>query len=212
MRRAVLAVGLAFLLLAAGCAAGGNSQVERNRVLSRQLLGPEQLYLYRYLEPLLLPEQQYHYLYLPNDRERRMYIRDIGLFDREPDLLYYYGRPFRNEVYIEMHPELSVDTRMAIRESRVINGMTKEQVLAAYGYPHRFDDHTFATSGVWVYPGPQGPRYLFFDFNHQLTLTSWREGRQVGDQPEYMAGFEWDDTPRRVDEGEGGDEDGEEQP
>lgn len=46
--------------------------------------------------------------------------------------------------YVEAHPDLSLEIKQAILEGKVIEGMTKEDVLATWGEPnekYRYSEH-----------------------------------------------------------------------
>lgn len=46
--------------------------------------------------------------------------------------------------YVEMHPELSSGIKQAVLEGKVIEGMTKQDVLASWGEPskiHKYSEH-----------------------------------------------------------------------
>ncbi len=46
--------------------------------------------------------------------------------------------------YVEIHPELSAEIKQAVLEGKVIEGMTKQDVLASWGQPgriHKYSEH-----------------------------------------------------------------------
>jgi hypothetical protein len=79
--------------------------------------------------------------------------------------------------YVESHPNLPEITKKAILESKLIMGLSKEQVLAAAGSPIRIHKmyNNYGTSEQWVYGYSDAGSYeiyLYFD-NDKLTNVQY---------------------------------------
>lgn len=61
------------------------------------------------------------------------------------------------QLYVENHPELSSEIKQAILKGRVIEGMTKQDVLATWGEPSRvsgYDEPEGVYGEDWYYDQP----------------------------------------------------------
>jgi len=82
----------------------------------------------------------------------------------------------RRDDYISTHPGLDPEIAEAIREGRITEGMTEDDVRAAWGDPER-ETVTVAeggTSKIWAYDTPIG-KY----FTQGTVLLTFRNGKLV---------------------------------
>lgn len=143
-------------LLLAGCASSPADE-KADRTLSG-----DALQCYREASPLLLEWQREAYLAEPWPDGQAKFLHERGLFRDREGLLFYFPGPVRNGIYTKLHPELSEPVRQAIVLEEPISGMTKEQVLAAWGRPQRIVTEGMG-SLAWEYDfGERGLRHLLF--------------------------------------------------
>ena len=83
----------------------------------------------------------------------------------------------RAQAYVEAHPNLAPITAAAIKSNTLLQGMTKEQVIAAWGEPN--DDTAFALLEGAI--NPQG--FAYFDPKAPQAITS------VADMAAMLASF-----------------------
>jgi len=101
----------------------------------------------------------------------------------------YLGKAIRmksfRERYFEEHPNLPQKIKDAIQNGDILIGMTRDQVRASRGYPHKINKTTSA-AGVheqWIMHPPGGPRYddykgkeygyIYFDDGIVTSWQSW---------------------------------------
>jgi hypothetical protein len=78
----------------------------------------------------------------------------------------------RRSDYLSAHPEMSADTRTLIENGRVGPGMTKDQVLAAWGSPPS-DCKSWQSNlqTIWDYCHHPGRTLVIFDRNGRVSTV-----------------------------------------
>ena len=126
----------------------------------------------------------YYTLTLRETESRRIYYKDVTFTeesvvgDGNGDEEDYFGYIFG--MGEGMSHSTSVETRAAIREGRVIRGMTESEVLLAVGEPY---SKMINSEGVrqWLYARSNGVILdVFFDDNGKVTKASARKGHIAG--------------------------------
>lgn len=126
----------------------------------------------------------YYTLTLRETESRRVYYKDVTFTeesvvgDGNGDEEDYFGYIFG--MGEGMSHSTSVETRAAIREGRVIRGMTESEVLLAVGEPY---SKMINSEGVrqWLYARSNGVILdVFFDDNGKVTKASARKGHIAG--------------------------------
>ena len=141
MRRAALSLLGALAL--AGCAgSAADTQAEEK-------LQGDQLVCYREASPYMLEWQRRAYLSL-DERARGQFLLDRGIFRDREDLVFFFSHPVSNEIYTTLHPELPEPVRQGIVLRDPFPGMSKNQVLAAWGRPDRIVEEGMGGL-AWVY-------------------------------------------------------------
>lgn len=147
-----------FLLGALALAGCAGSEADAR---AEETLQDDQLACYREASPYLLEWQRRAYLGMP-ERDRAQFLFKIGIFRDREDLVFFFPHPVRNEIYAKMHPELPEPIRQGILLRDPAPGMSKNQVLAAWGRPDRIIEEGMGGL-AWVYEFEEGnPCTLLF--------------------------------------------------
>ena len=88
----------------------------------------------------------------------------------------------RRQTYVDSHPDLPVQIRRTILNGQLALGMTREEVIASYGFPNNVDkgDYIFDADEQWIYRiyktdqlnrNNRGRNYLYFK---EGRLISWQ--------------------------------------
>ncbi len=80
----------------------------------------------------------------------------------------------RRTSYIKSHEDLSDETRSALSEGKILEGMTEEELVASVGFPLRRNVLTMepARSEELIYPS-------FYVLLHMGIVQSWKEQKKL---------------------------------
>jgi len=78
--------------------------------------------------------------------------------------------------YVNTHPEISLETKQAILNVKVIKGMTKTDVLAAWGKPSRISPETSGESWFYDQPFFSLSPWRFVSFTSEGKVYNYGEG------------------------------------
>lgn len=79
--------------------------------------------------------------------------------------------------YVERYSELTAEIKQAILRGKVIEGMTKEDVMASWGRPSETDDFSANSKAWWYEPDGEGWWYKPFPISLEPTrFVKFKEG------------------------------------